>query len=73
MSVRRRSTGRLRGLRWGGAVMAALWWVVYLWVPDRVALVFAIAWTVVAVFWSVRFRALTVAQEIEGEDPVPPR
>jgi RsiW-degrading membrane proteinase PrsW (M82 family) len=73
MSVRRRSTGRLRGLRWGGAVMALLWWIVYVCVPDRVALVFAVAWTVVAVFWSVRFRAVSVAQQFEGDDRVPPR
>jgi hypothetical protein len=51
--------------------MAVLWWVVYVAVPDRVALVFAIAWTAVAVFWSVRFRAVTVAQEIEAEGPPP--
>ncbi len=53
--------------------MALLWWVVYLVLHGAVALVFAVAWTVVAAFWSIRFRAVTVAKEIEGEDPAPPR
>jgi hypothetical protein len=72
MSVRRRSTARLGGLRWAGAVFAVLWWALYLASRSYVALAFASAWTVVTVFWLVRFRAVTVAKEIEGEDAVPP-
>ena len=52
---------------------ALLWWVLYVASRSHVALAFALAWTVVTVFWLARFRAVTVAQEIEGEDPVPPR
>jgi hypothetical protein len=72
MSVRRRSTARLGSLRWAGVGFALLWWALYLASRSNVALAFALAWTVVTVFWLVRFRAVTVAQEIEGEDSVPP-
>jgi hypothetical protein len=72
MSVRRRSTARLGSLRWAGAGFALLWWVFYLASRSYVALAFASAWTIVTVFWVVRLRAVTVAKEIENEDP-PPR
>jgi hypothetical protein len=71
MSVRRRSTARLRGLRWAGAGFALLWWGLYAIAPRAIALVFAIAWTLVAVFWFVRLKAVTVAQQLDGEDPAP--
>ena len=71
MSVRRRSTGRLRGLRWAGAGFALLWWALYAIAPRTIALVFAIAWTVVALFWFVRLKAVTVAQQVEGEGSAP--
>jgi len=72
MSVRRRSTARLHGMRWAGTGVALLWWGLYAAAPGGIALVFAIAWTVASVFWFVRLRAVTVAQQVEGQDPDPP-
>ena len=60
---------RLGGLRWAGAVFALLWWALYLASGAHVALAFASAWTVVTLFWLVRFRAVTVAKEVEDQDP----
>jgi hypothetical protein len=72
MSVRRRSTKRLRGLRWYFILSAAIWWALYIAKPAVLSLALAIGWSLLVAISLIRLQAIGVARNLEKDDGVPP-